>query len=240
MPQLCCVFGYQIYVLGTHLFYTIISSICGFLLGAKERLGEIRSLDAVQKLFERFPAAFMDTLHVPLGISAASVFRKGLVEKTKPNGDLIFFKIYVIALSVYAGVHLFLSFLLQIPTCHRLTNQCDQWLLIRFVKWMHQEHYYVGRGMYERTSSFTNKHLETWNDLLKVRNEGRLFQKLKLPRDADLRAQVRRLYSLLTIKDSAHNMPRNLEARRRLEFFMNSLFMEMPVAKPVREMLSFK
>ncbi|VFQ83915.1 unnamed protein product [Cuscuta campestris] len=79
----------------------------------------------------------------------------GLVEKTKPNGDLIFFKIYVIALSVYAGVHLFLSFLLQIPTCHRLTNQCDQWLLIRFVKWMHQEHYYVGRGMYERTSSFT-------------------------------------------------------------------------------------
>ncbi|VFQ85718.1 unnamed protein product [Cuscuta campestris] len=57
-----------IYLLDTHLFYTIISSICGFLLGAKERLGEIRSLDVVQKLFERFPAAFMDTLHVPLGI----------------------------------------------------------------------------------------------------------------------------------------------------------------------------
>ncbi|VFR01299.1 unnamed protein product [Cuscuta campestris] len=85
-----------------------------------------------------------------------------------------------------------------------------------------------------------SKHLETWNDLLKARNEGRLFQKLRWPRDADLRAQVRRHYSLLTIKDSAHNIPRNLEARRRLEFFPNSLFMEMPVAKPVREMLSFK
>ncbi|TQE02012.1 hypothetical protein C1H46_012331 [Malus baccata] len=53
------------------------------------------------------------------------------------------------------------------------------------------------------------------------------------------RSQVKRLYSLLTIKDSAANVPNNLEARRRLEFFTNSLFMEMPAAKPVREMLSF-
>lgn len=54
------------------------------------------------------------------------------------------------------------------------------------------------------------------------------------------KAQVKRLFSLLTIKDSASNVPRNLEAQRRLEFFTNSLFMEMPVAKPVREMLSFR
>lgn len=53
-------------------------------------------------------------------------------------------------------------------------------------------------------------------------------------------ALVKRLYSLLTIKDSAANVPRNLEARRRLEFFTNSLFMNMPPAKPVREMLSFR
>lgn len=54
------------------------------------------------------------------------------------------------------------------------------------------------------------------------------------------RAQVKRLYSLLTMKDSASTIPRNLEARRRLEFFTNSLFMDMPVAKPVRQMLSFR
>jgi callose synthase len=51
--------------------------------------------------------------------------------------------------------------------------------------------------------------------------------------------QVKRLYSLLTIKDSASSVPRNLEARRRLEFFANSLFMKMPRAKPVQQMLSF-
>ena len=53
------------------------------------------------------------------------------------------------------------------------------------------------------------------------------------------RLQVKRLYSLLTIKESASSIPKNLEARRRLEFFTNSLFMKMPRTKPVREMLSF-
>lgn len=78
----------------------------------------------------------------------------------------------------------------------------------------------------------------TWSLLTKARDEGHLFQKLKWP-NAELRMQVKRLYSLLTIKDSASSVPRNLEARRRLEFFANSLFMKMPHAKPVRQMLSF-
>jgi len=47
------------------------------------------------------------------------------------------------------------------------------------------------------------------------------------------------LHSLLTIKESAANVPKNLEASRRLQFFTNSLFMQMPVARPVSEMLSF-
>jgi len=48
------------------------------------------------------------------------------------------------------------------------------------------------------------------------------------------------LHLLLTVKDSAANVPKNLEARRRLEFFTNSLFMDMPSAKPVSEMLPFR
>lgn len=50
---------------------------------------------------------------------------------------------------------------------------------------------------------------------------------------------MKRLYLLLTVKDSAANIPKNLEARRRLEFFTNSLFMDMPPAKPVCEMMPF-
>lgn len=50
---------------------------------------------------------------------------------------------------------------------------------------------------------------------------------------------MKRLHLLLTVKDSAANIPKNLEARRRLQFFTNSLFMDMPQAKPVYEMMPF-
>ncbi|KAA8520299.1 hypothetical protein F0562_014555 [Nyssa sinensis] len=51
--------------------------------------------------------------------------------------------------------------------------------------------------------------------------------------------KIRRLYLLLTVKESAMDVPSNLEARRRISFFSNSLFMDMPVAPKVRNMLSF-
>ncbi|XXG58927.1 hypothetical protein AAC387_Pa04g1108 [Persea americana] len=51
--------------------------------------------------------------------------------------------------------------------------------------------------------------------------------------------QIRRLYLLLTVKESAIDVPMNLEARRRIAFFSNSLFMDMPRAPRVRKMLSF-
>ncbi|XP_056842826.1 callose synthase 9-like isoform X1 [Raphanus sativus] len=81
---------------------------------------------------------------------------------------------------------------------------------------------------------------DTWNLLARARNEGRLFTKLRWPKDPEMKALVKRLYSLLTINDStAQHVPRNLEARRRLQFFTNSLFMDVPQPKPVHQMLSF-
>ncbi|KAK8983008.1 hypothetical protein V6N11_054992 [Hibiscus sabdariffa] len=51
--------------------------------------------------------------------------------------------------------------------------------------------------------------------------------------------QIRRLHILLTVKESGTDIPSNLEARRRIAFFANSLFMDMPRAPRVRNMLSF-
>ncbi|KAL6536023.1 Callose synthase 7 [Orobanche hederae] len=51
--------------------------------------------------------------------------------------------------------------------------------------------------------------------------------------------KVFRLHLLLTVKESAINVPMNLEARRRITFFANSLFMTMPGAPDVRNMISF-
>ncbi|CAK7355014.1 unnamed protein product [Dovyalis caffra] len=52
--------------------------------------------------------------------------------------------------------------------------------------------------------------------------------------------QIRRLHLLLTVKESAMDVPTNLEARRRISFFTNSLFMDMPRPPRVRKMLSFR
>jgi callose synthase len=81
--------------------------------------------------------------------------------------------------------------------------------------------------------------LDTWNILARARNEGRLFSRIAWPRDPEIIEQVKRLHLLLTVKDAAANVPKNLEARRRLEFFTNSLFMDMPQARPVAEMVPF-
>ncbi|KAL5730362.1 Callose synthase 12 [Ranunculus cassubicifolius] len=51
--------------------------------------------------------------------------------------------------------------------------------------------------------------------------------------------QVRRLQTMLTSRDSMHNIPTNLEARRRIAFFSNSLFMNMPHAPQVEKMMAF-
>uniref|UniRef100_A0A7N0T6F9 1,3-beta-glucan synthase n=1 Tax=Kalanchoe fedtschenkoi TaxID=63787 RepID=A0A7N0T6F9_KALFE len=60
-----------------------------------------------------------------------------------------------------------------------------------------------------------------------------------IPETEAWKEKIRRLHLLLTVKESAMDVPSNLEARRRITFFSNSLFMDMPAAPKVRNMLSF-
>jgi callose synthase len=76
------------------------------------------------------------------------------------------------------------------------------------------------------------------NAVKAAKEENKLFANLALP-TKELDTLVRRLNKILTIKESALNVPKNLEACRRLEFFSNSLFMKMPDAPLVRNMFSF-
>lgn len=72
--------------------------------------------------------------------------------------------------------------------------------------------------------------------------EGFLFEKaVEFPdiEDKTFYRNVQRLHTILTSRDSMHNVPSNLEARRRLAFFSNSLFMNMPRAPFVEKMMPF-
>ncbi|KAI8526298.1 hypothetical protein RHMOL_Rhmol13G0297700 [Rhododendron molle] len=388
-----------IYLLDIYIFYTVLSAVCGFLLGARDRLGEIRSLGAVHKLFEKFPKAFMDSLHVPLpnrtvlpsngrlyeqclvdsghtpdvlGFQLMTPIKKNLsivvrfwlrfgfwfsyhrklklnwldLEKNKAdaarfspfwneiiknlreedyvttserelllmprntgNLPLVQWPLFLLASKIFLAKDIALeSRDSQEELWDRISRDdymkyavdecyCAVRLVLTAIlddegkMWVERIYEHIEASIAKRTflldfhvdklalvisrvtalmgilkeaekpdlhngavkaiqdlydvvhhdvlSVNMREHYETWNILSKARNEGRLFSNLKWPQDVELVALVKRLYSLLTIKDSAANVPRNLEARRRLEFFTNSLFMNMPPAKPVREMLSF-
>ncbi|XP_020549899.1 putative callose synthase 8 [Sesamum indicum] len=60
-----------------------------------------------------------------------------------------------------------------------------------------------------------------------------------LPDSGPLVEKIKRFHLLLTVKDKAMYIPKNLEAQRRISFFATSLFMNMPRAPKVRNMLSF-
>ncbi|CAA6653832.1 unnamed protein product [Spirodela intermedia] len=92
---------------------------------------------------------------------------------------------------------------------------------------------------HELLTANLREQFDSWNILAKARNEGRLFSRIEWPKDPEIKELVKRLHLLLTVKESAANIPKNLEAGRRLEFFSNSLFMNMPSAKPVAEMIPF-
>ncbi|MED6147900.1 Callose synthase 3 [Stylosanthes scabra] len=59
-----------------------------------------------------------------------------------------------------------------------------------------------------------------------------------LPTEA-WREKIKRVYLLLTTRESGMDVPSNLEARRRISFFSSSLFMDIPKAPNVHNMLSF-
>ncbi|XP_062011839.1 putative callose synthase 8 isoform X2 [Rosa rugosa] len=60
-----------------------------------------------------------------------------------------------------------------------------------------------------------------------------------LPDSAALNEQIKRFLLLLTVQDTAMDIPTNLEARRRISFFATSLFMNMPHAPTVANMVPF-
>ncbi|KAL8193281.1 hypothetical protein R6Q57_026862 [Mikania cordata] len=60
-----------------------------------------------------------------------------------------------------------------------------------------------------------------------------------IPESEVWKEKINRLYLLLTMRETAIDVPSNFEARRRLSFFSNSLFMDMPSAPKVQDMISF-
>ncbi|XP_056174937.1 callose synthase 10 [Syzygium oleosum] len=337
-----------IYLMDIHIWYTLLSAIVGGVMGARARLGEIRSIEMLHRRFESFPEAFVENLvssetkRLPFNRQSpqdaqdmnkayAAMFSpfwneiiKSLREEdyignremdllSIPSNTgslrLVQWPLFLLSSKILLAIDLALD-------CR--DTQVDLWNRIcrdEYMAYAVQECYYStekillslvdgeGRLWVERifreinnsilegslvitlslkkiplvVSRFTaltglltrnetpelargaakaiyelyevvthdllssdlREQLDTWNILARARNEGRLFSRIQWPRDPEIKEQAKRLHLLLTVKETAANIPKNLEARRRLEFFTNSLFMDMPSAKPVSEMMPF-
>ncbi|KAG6783969.1 hypothetical protein POTOM_009651 [Populus tomentosa] len=83
-------------------------------------------------------------------------------------------------------------------------------------------------------------HANTTGDLSSVREQRFVRINIRPTKSKYWMDKVIRLHLLLTTKESAINVPSNLDACRRITFFANSLFMNMPKAPKVRDMFSFR
>lgn len=337
-----------IYIMDIHIWYTLLSAIVGGVMGARARLGEIRSLEMVHKRFESFPEAFVKNLvssqtkRIPSSVHTSQVsngnskiyaamfspFWNEIIKSLReedfisnremdllcmPSNSgslgLVQWPLFLLSSKILLAIDLaldckdsqthlwirickdeYMAYAVEECYCSierillsLVDGEGRLWVdrIFREIKGSISESSLVmtlclkklplvlsrftaltglltrnetpellrgaAKAVYDLyevvthdlLSSDLREQLDTWNILARARNEGRLFSRIEWPKDPEIKELVKRLHLLLTVKDSSANIPKNLEARRRLEFFTNSLFMDMPPAKPVSEMMPF-
>ncbi|CAM6036816.1 unnamed protein product [Sphagnum compactum] len=78
------------------------------------------------------------------------LYVKTLLEDRQGTGSTVWFRIFYLVLGSYAILHLLIGMLSHIPWLRIRTAEWSKYRVIRFIKAVHQERYFVGRGMYER------------------------------------------------------------------------------------------
>ncbi|KAE8663689.1 putative callose synthase 6 [Hibiscus syriacus] len=90
----------------------------------------------------------------------------------------------------------------------------------------------------EDADTFRSQIINVLQDIMEIITQDVMLNGKSLE-ELTVMVEINRLYLLLTVKESAINVPPNLEARLWITFFANTLFMNMPSAPKVRDMLSF-
>ncbi|CAM0881255.1 unnamed protein product [Alopecurus aequalis] len=128
----------------------------------------------------------------------------------------------------------------------RICESLDESIVRQTLKTEQEEHdtikTQIANLLQDTMEIITQDIMKNGQGILKDENRNnQLFANLNLEsiKDEAWREKCVRLQLLLTTKESAIYVPTNLEARRRITFFANSLFMKMPRAPQVRSMMSF-
>ncbi|GAV58897.1 Glucan_synthase domain-containing protein/DUF605 domain-containing protein/FKS1_dom1 domain-containing protein [Cephalotus follicularis] len=284
-----------VYFMDTQIWYSIFSTLCGGVLGAFDRLGEIRTLGMLRSRFQSLPGAFNTCLvpsdktqkrgfslskrfaEIPIALDMATHFRSRDSDLWKRICADEYMKCAVI--ECYESFKLVLNalvvgenekriigiiikeiessiskntFLANFRMAH-LPDLCKKFVelvgILKDAKTSKKDTVVLLlQDMFEVVTQDMMVNERELLDLGSNKESGRqLFTgtdakpAIVFPPvvSAHWEEQIRRLHLLLTVKESATDVPTNLEARRRITFFTNSLFMDMPRAPKVRKMLSF-
>lgn len=82
------------------------------------------------------------------------LYVKTLQEDARNVASTPWFRLYYLVVGSYAGAQVLFSFILRLPFLRKLVDGFSKVRMCQFITWMQQERYYVGRGMYERTSDY--------------------------------------------------------------------------------------
>ncbi|CAL5325886.1 unnamed protein product [Camellia sinensis] len=203
-----------VYFMDTQIWYAIFSTLCGGVIGAFDRLGEIRTLGMLRSRFQIIGIIIKEVENNIGKNTFLANFRMGSL----PTLCKKFVELVEILKDADPSkrdiVVLLLQDMSEVVTRDMMVTE------IREVVELGHSSKDSGRQLFANTDAkpaivFPPAVTAQWDE------------------------QIRRLYMLLTVKESAIDVPINLEARRRIAFFTNSLFMDMPRAPRVRKMLSF-
>lgn len=327
-----------IYLLDISVWYTIISAVLGGLLGARDRLGEIRSLEMLRNRFESFPGGYVNSLESekPPAITIETSELQAKVQRgryearkfapfwneiikclreedyitnremdllTMPSNTggltLVQWPLFLLVSKVFLAMDLAMEKKDSLEevweklgkdqymvSAVREVFESVRMLLMDLVqgeggKWFERvfddavrcvgdNSFFVTfhikkiqnvitritaltgllkndtkegldsavQGLHDAVYDFLSEQSKSEYPEWSPANKKAILSNIKLP-SADKKEAIKRLHSLLTIKESAATIPKNLEARRRLQFFTNSLFMKMPAPPAVAAMKSF-
>ncbi|PKA65497.1 Callose synthase 4 [Apostasia shenzhenica] len=228
-----------VYFMDTQIWYAVFSTLYGGVSGAVGRLGEIRTLGMLRSRFHSLPGAFNACL-VPS--------EKGKKQGSKRTETAKFAQLWNEIICSFREEDLISDRemdLLLVPYSSDPSLTMIQWppfLLASKIP--------IAMDM---AAQFRSKDADLWKRIcadeymkcvvIECYESFKLVLNLLIVGENDKKyvanLQIKRLYLLLTMKESAIDVPTNLEARRRIAFFTNSLFMDMPQAPEVRKMLSF-
>ncbi|OIW00473.1 hypothetical protein TanjilG_05823 [Lupinus angustifolius] len=286
----------MVYFMDSQIWYAIFSTLCGGVIGAFDRLGEIRTLGMLRSRFQSLPCAFNTYLvpsdkrqkrgfsfskqfaEIPVALDMATQFRGKDSDLWKRICADEYMKCAVI--ECYESFKHILHDLVIGETEKRIIS-----IIIKEVESSISKNTLITNFRMGFLPSLCKKFLELveilkdadpskrgtvvvlLQDMLEVVTDmlvteiSELAELNQSSKDtgrqvfagteakpsisfppvitAQWEEQIRRLYLLLTVKESAIEVPTNGEVRRRIAFFTNSLFMDMPRAPRVRKMLSF-